>query len=132
MLFIKSYYKSIIWGLIIVFLLFTPGDKLPESRLLNFKGADKLIHIFLFTVFQFLVMLESQTVFTLLKLKRIMFLLLFTSLFAVSTEIIQQNFIEKRQGSIYDLFADVIGIIIALAAFVIYKKFTNQSYHQIS
>jgi VanZ family protein len=132
MAFIKTYYKSIIWGILIVFLLFTPGDKFPETKILNFKGADKLIHIILFMVFQFILFFEASKVVPSMKLKRIALLISITVLFAISTEIIQQSIIRKRTGSIFDLLADIIGIIVAYFLFIKFRSLTDRSFHPIS
>jgi hypothetical protein len=132
MTFIKFYYKSITWAIIIAYLLFTPGNELPKIKFLNFYGADKLIHIILFMVFQFLTLFDSLTLLHIIKLRKILLLIIITLSYAISSEIIQQFFIENRQGSVFDFIADMVGIILAYTLFLIYKNFKGRLYRPIS
>jgi VanZ family protein len=130
MKFIKSYYRTIIWAIIIAYLLFTPGNKLPKVKLFTFYGADKLIHIFIFMVFQFLLFLDGFARLQFLKVKRIINLIIITLTYATTTEVLQFFLIENRTGSIFDLIADIGGIIFAFTLFFIYWNFKDRFYRQ--
>lgn len=122
MAFIKIYYKSIIWAIGLMIVLFTPGNKLPHSRLLNFENADKLIHLVLFMGLCFLLFIDTWTREFSIKFRQVIFIVLSLLLFGISSEIIQHNFIKYRSGSILDFFADLTGILLACGFFYFLRK----------
>jgi VanZ family protein len=132
MTYIRNYYKSILWACVVAVLLFIPGNKLPHSKLLNFENSDKLIHLFLFIVLEFLLILETWVKAYALKSRQIILLIIITLIFAASTELVQQYFIEERQGSIFDYLADFIGVVMAYGIYLLSRKTINRFYRPIS
>jgi VanZ family protein len=132
MKFLKSYYKSIIWAIIVAFILFTSGDEIPKFKLLDLYGIDKLIHIILFMVFQFLLLFDSLNSMHFLNLRKIVLLVFIAIIYAGSSEIIQLIFIEKRQGSVFDFIADMVGVSLAYVIYLVYKRTKDRPYHPIS
>lgn len=121
-----KFWKSIFWAAIIAIGLFTPGDKFPENKLLQFENFDKILHLLIFGFFQFLILLEmhlSQVEFT---RKRIYLSLIISIGYAALTELVQYILISKRKGSLFDLFADLTGIMLALGLFFLIRKLINQ------
>lgn len=53
-MFLRSNLPGIAWALLILFLTGMPGEKVPESSLLDLPFFDKWVHAFLFLVLAFL------------------------------------------------------------------------------
>lgn len=129
--FLKSYYKSILWAIIIMVALFTPGNKLPHPNLLNFENSDKLIHLILFMGLCFLLLLDTHAEKYSIKFRQTIFIIIVSLLFAIGTEIIQGYLINYRTGSILDFVADSIGIFLACGFFYILQNFISRFYRPI-
>ena len=85
---------------------------------------DKLIHVFLFSVFFFLQSrgFALQDFFPFLKKHPVIFAFLFGLTLGAFTEIIQKYFIPMRSGSIYDFIANALGCLIGWGAFCRWRK----------
>lgn len=125
----KHFKLTLIWGLLIAIALFTPGDSIPESGLINIPHFDKVVHATLFLVLEWLVLLElhwrpgQRTTG-----KQIIRVSLVVTVFAISTELLQMISWVGRDGSVFDLLADLTGILLALAGIRPLKKFTDRFY----
>lgn len=115
-------YFTVIWSFVILFIVFIPGNKIPNhGEWMDIFQVDKIIHIFLFAPFSFSWLLKfhfSENI----NLRTISLIVLSGLLFAISTEIIQYYFIEGRNGNIADAIADVIGIFTGLIAYQFIRK----------
>ncbi|HVE98159.1 MAG TPA: VanZ family protein [Mycobacteriales bacterium] len=85
--------------------LFTP--EAPGPDLLDFRGADKVVHLGLFAV------LAAATIWRFGREPRAVAALLG---YAGASEVVQALWIEGRSGDVVDLVADVVGIALALSA----------------
>jgi hypothetical protein len=104
----KNYYKTIIWVLIMLYILFSPPSAIPKTGLFNLPHFDKFVHFTMFAALVFLFRIESAKSYPLQKIRRNLFLILFI-FFAGLSEVIQYEFIAGRSGSIHDFFADMVG-----------------------
>lgn len=120
----KRYYKIlifIVWSLLILKLLATPGSEF--SSVFDFPFDDKLIHALLFGVFMYLFMEAVEAYFAIHFSTLSIVGLAVTFGYTSSLEYLQ-NFIPDRTVSIYDTLAGIIGAVIAtlIIYFLDYKK----------
>ena len=121
-----KFWKSILWTIIIAFGLFTPGDKLPERRLFQIEHLDKILHLLIFGFLQFLILFDMHLSRVIITRKRIYLSVIICISYGIFTELIQYFLISKRKGSIFDWFADITGIVLALGFFFLTKKLIDQ------
>lgn len=129
--FLRTYYRSIIWLLLIMYALFTPGDKLPHSRLLNFENSDKLVHLILFMGLGFLLLFDTWFKSNRLIFRQLFLIITGSVLFAIISEIIQHTSISNRSGSIFDFYADLAGIVLGCILFYSMRNTISQFFRQI-
>ena len=102
-------------------LFFTPGKELPDVG--NWFGEfsfDKLLHTAIFCGMCFLFLAHAVLFYANeAAKKRVVLLTILFLLWAVATELIQSFLIEGRTGSLMDVFADAVGVLLA---FVLVKK----------
>ena len=105
--------SAIVWALVIFVLTVIPIDAAPKT----FQGSDKLAHLIIFSVLSFLVSGSIQ------KKSRNYLLVaaLLSVTFGTCTELLQ-NVVPGRKADIYDLIFNVIGSLIGLYLFKIYRK----------
>ncbi len=123
--FFKRYWKTTIWCLIMAYALFTPASKLPRFVFLKFPQSDKLIHISLFMLLEFLLLFETKLSVAELKSKRILLISTSAIIYGGLSEIIQLLFINGRSGSWFDFLADCVGIGLALLIYRSYVRLYN-------
>lgn len=119
-LFLKQYYKSILIGLLILWLSLT-GSNIPvPGRLLNIPYLDKLGHLGMYTVFSAVLLLDScrwradQNFHYLI--------LLIPLIFGALMEILQMTLTVSRKAEELDLVANIVGISAGLLMAYIIKK----------
>jgi VanZ family protein len=121
---LKTYYKTIIWFVIMVYLLFSPSSGLPKTGMLDFPHADKLVHGVMFAILSFVYAFDSEVAGRNLYKAALLFSAIGLA-FAALSEYIQHAFIPGRYGNVYDLLSDVAGIILGfLAYFILGRKMT--------
>jgi VanZ family protein len=124
MMVLKTYYKTIIWFVIMVYLLFSPSSGLPKTGMLDFPHADKLVHGVMFAILSFVYAFDSEVAGRNLYKAALLFSAIGLA-FAALSEYIQHAFIPGRYGNVYDLLSDVAGIILGfLAYFILGRKMT--------
>ncbi len=110
---IKQNYKSIVWAIIILILSvfrINTSDSIKEYLV---PHSDKLVHIFLYTVFSFLLLIETE------KSKQKYICLLYAFLYGVLMELFQHYFTIYRSFELYDILANTTGVLVG---FLIYKQ----------
>ena len=121
----------VLWTLFILIVVGIPGSYIPKPvsfwRLLS---PDKIVHIFLFGPFAFLLL---RYLFSLPELhSKIKFPLLLTFfigiIYATITELLQFFVFVGRNGNIYDAIADIIGVITGI---YIYQKWNRKKDNSI-
>jgi len=102
---------GIIWGIIILLLLGMPGDKLPGIYFLNIPYFDKIVHVFLFLIFVFLLKYGYTKQHSFKILKQYSFILSLSTgiLYGGLTEIFQGSIFQSRTSDLFDFTADVAG-----------------------
>ena len=112
---ILKFWKSVLWAVIILVLLLIPGDKIPESRLFNIPYIDKMAHFGIFSILEFLVLIDltasgfQQTLFR---------LTLIVLCYAALTELLQYT--TSRDPDWRDFVFDAAGIIAGRIVYWLY------------
>ncbi|MCX6304444.1 MAG: VanZ family protein [Bacteroidetes bacterium] len=113
--FLKYNRWAFLWGLFIILLTSIPGQSFPKlPGLLELVHPDKLIHLFIFSVYVFLQIkgFTMQPVFPLFRRHAVLISLLIGLFLAVGTELLQACCIPMRFASIYDFIANAAGCLI--------------------
>jgi VanZ family protein len=108
-LILRIYYRTIIWLVLMFYMLFSPGSGLPKTGIFNIPYFDKIVHFGMFSLLLFLFLYESQK-----SNKKAAFYIIYLSIFLIFSalsEVIQYKFIQGRSGNMYDFYADFIGLI---------------------
>ncbi len=114
---IKLHYKSIFWALLILILSVVRLNTSNSVKEFLIPHSDKLVHIFLYTVFSILLLMENK------KSKRNYFRLLFAISYGIVMELFQHYFTLYRSFELLDILANSTGV---LFGFFLYKKLNLQ------
>ncbi|MBN2484440.1 MAG: VanZ family protein [Bacteroidales bacterium] len=120
--FFKKFHKTIIWGIAMFYLLFSPSKALPKTGFFNIPHFDKLMHFGMFAILVFLMWLESGKAQNDKNRLRVYFSIS-AIFFAALSEIVQHNFIAGRSGNVLDFLADLAGF---LTGFIFYVFFWHK------
>jgi|WetSurMetagenome_2_1015567.scaffolds.fasta_scaffold1379047_2 VanZ family protein len=123
------YWKSILWLMLICYLLFLPGNRLPKEKIFQIPHIDKLIHAALFMILEFLLLLDTKIEISCIQLKLFLLINLSILFFGGITEVIQYLFIPQRTGSMVDLLADLSGMAVGVFLYGIYLRLINRFSH---
>lgn len=117
--FLINYSWAIIWGILMLLLMGLPSDNLPNTN--YFAGFDKLAHCGFFFVFTVFLLKGSilQSKGRGSKVKSFAIVFFVTSLLAFGTEGLQLYLSFGRQADWWDIFADYMGIGMALFAYIL-------------
>jgi VanZ family protein len=124
--FLRYHFPGILWIIVILVLTCIPGSLIPEiPSFMDLFQPDKLVHVFLFTVLVFLLLLGLRKQFpkpqtywfsTIIALNIGVFL-------GAITELLQgTELITGRRCSVYDFIANVAGCFLGWGIFVLWKK----------
>ncbi len=116
---------AIIWALIILLLTGLPGTYFPQIQSFwDWLSPDKVVHVFIFTVQMFLVLIAYRTQYLSgnTRLINTLLIILLVTVYALLTEVLQAYVFIGRDGNLYDFLADFVGILIGLLVFNLYKK----------
>jgi hypothetical protein len=111
---------GILWGVLILILISIPGNLLPQvPPFLSLFQPDKLVHLFLFTVYVYLWIygLKKQDNYIIAKRNAVFLAILNGVILGGGTEILQYFFIPGRLCSIYDFIANVAGCFVGWGLF---------------
>ena len=111
-MYLRIYWKVSLWSIIMTIILLVPPNKFPEGPVLPF--FDKIVHVFLFTVFAFLLTLGryKHTGNKVITLQSFIFMFLITTAFGAILELAQSWMALGREGSFTDIAADAAGFIL--------------------
>jgi VanZ family protein len=125
---IRQLLPSIIWSLIILWIICMPGNSIPKTPFINIPHFDKVVHAVIFAVLAFLVNygLYRQNN-TFIRKNHYTISIISGVIYGIITEWIQLKFIPGRSGEILDWVADVAGTIAGIIAFYLYLQFFPRS-----
>lgn len=123
---IKFQAFTLCWAVIILVLCNMPTQGI-SSNFVYFEGFDKIVHLGLFFVLTVLIFngLIRQSTNYQFKFSTIITIGFVTSLFGGLIEVIQWQYFTYRSGDWWDLFADTIGIAMAIFAFLLMGNKNN-------
>jgi len=117
--FLYNYSLAILWGILMLLLMGLPSSDLPNTN--YFEGFDKLAHCGFFFVFTTLLLrggiLQGKGRGS--KIKTFLIVFIITSALAFGTEAIQLYFSFGRMADWWDIFADYMGIGMALLSYLL-------------
>ena len=123
-LFIKQYYKSIIIGLLILWLSLSGSKTLIPGKMLNIPYIDKMGHFAMYAFFSAVLLLDSCRWRTSSHFRYV--ILLIPLFFGALMEIMQMTLTTSRKAETIDLVANIggvtAGIVIAHIALKILRK----------
>ena len=97
-----------------------PGNDLPGIATQN---LDKAIHIFFFFCFSFSAMVgfAKQSQYPKLHYDAIKYVIVIAVALTITTELLQHYVIPRRNFDLYDILADLVGMVLALVFFLFVK-----------
>ncbi|MFN2394246.1 MAG: VanZ family protein [Bacteroidales bacterium] len=113
---------SILWSVIIFFIIAIRGSRIPDSALFYIPHFDKLLHAGIFFVLSILLL------WGLLKQEKnkipvpYIITIVLCVIYGVATEFLQHFYVDGRSGEIADFAANTIGSLIGIAGFYYVKK----------
>ena len=117
--YIKKYWKTIIFSLIILILCILPQNDIPESRI-NIPHFDKILHFGVYFILAIIFSFELQKLYSIFS--KILIILIYSFILGAAIEIIQNYLIETRSGDWFDLIADIVGSIVGIGVFILLHK----------
>ena len=102
---------------LIVIGCFIPGNNLPKARVEN---LDKVLHSILFFLFSFSAIIGfiKQSQFPKIHFDAVKYVVGIGAILAIITEVIQHFIIPRRSFDVFDILADLVGIILAFCFFL--------------
>jgi len=112
---------ALIWTGTVAYLCLVQSNDLPRISIPNF---DKCVHTFFHFVFTFVWFLFFSKQLKIDSiLKPLLYSLLFSFLFGVTIELIQQFETTTRSGDVLDVVANLIGATLAVFAVILFNKY---------
>lgn len=122
--FIRQNKLSLLWAGCILLLTGLPGNYFP--RVVSFWewiSPDKLVHLFMFMVLAFVMMFDRRKQYTGKNKRYVVILVLgFGVFYGALTEILQYYVFVRRHGSIYDFYANTLGIVAGIGLFILLRR----------
>ena len=109
--FAGSFWKTILWVLVIFVLSFLPGKAFEKITLFDFSYQDLIVHFIMYAVFTVLLIKELSSKKSAHPLKKAGWIipLLACAVLGVVTEIVQYLWIAGRSGSLSDFILNMCG-----------------------
>ncbi len=124
-MFLRHNLPAILWGIVILVLCSFPGNNLPRISFNFIIPLDKVIHILIFGVFCFLLILgfTKQYTFKFLHTNPILFATVVSIFYGILIEVLQEYVFTGRSFELMDIVADSSGSFISiLIYYILFKK----------
>ena len=118
-------YAAIFWSILIIYFCLKNANDL---RHINIVGFDKVIHVvfhFVFTVLWFLYV-QKKFIST-KKIRLALGSFVFSFLFGIVIEIMQETFTTTRSADLFDILANLLGAFLGLASVFLFGNYKKQS-----
>ena len=127
--FLKGFYKSLIWGLIILFICLIPSNKVDNVRLFNFDHFDKIVHFLFYYILTLIFYADIFKYFKAPGKKYFIYLyvVLIPLFWGIIIELLQYYVVASREGSIFDIAANICGIIAGSFTVLILRNYLPKS-----
>ncbi|HBF87914.1 MAG TPA: hypothetical protein DDX39_04650 [Bacteroidales bacterium] len=116
-----KYWKSILWTVIVFVLSSVSGNDLNKIPTFDIPHLDKIVHFVMYFVLSFFLFIDF-TKRDNIKTTIVFYILLFSFLYGVSMEFMQEYVFEKRSASIFDTLANLSGSIVSILLLTIFYK----------
>ena len=115
-MFWKSYRWVFIWSLFIFIVCIIPSNRFPSTSFIVIKHIDKYVHVLMFLVLNILSInaIKKATALAVLNNKILFISFSYSMVYGLFIEFIQHLFIKGRNADLYDILADLIGVIIGM------------------
>lgn len=120
---------ALAWAFLTMLLMGLPGTYFPEvTTFWEWLTIDKIVHVFIFGIQALLLLFafDEQYFSGKYRLVFIWLILLVTTLFALSTEVMQVYVFKGRDGNLYDFIADVVGVLTGLLAYILHNNYKKK------
>jgi VanZ family protein len=113
----KRFWPGIIWFVVLLVLICTPGNHLPSSKFLIEISFDKMVHVGAFALLAWLFYYPVAKTDWPAAVKRhyLIKICVSTIIWGLATELIQRYFIPNRSFDMADWLADSMGAVLAFA-----------------
>ena len=131
-MFKKPLLPGLVWTLIIALLTLLPGNYIPRvTNLLDWLSPDKLVHLFLFGTYTYLLLegFKRQRRYSFLHKHPVIISLIIGIVFAVFTETMQKLVVSGRNGNVYDFLADILGCLLGYACWYTIRRIGKKNLH---
>ncbi|KPK86975.1 MAG: hypothetical protein AMS27_03855 [Bacteroides sp. SM23_62_1] len=120
--FIKDFWKTIVWAVIIIILSCLPDDHIESQKWNILPHQDKILHFLFYSILSILFIREYQKHSRRPELNSVIFAISFVFIIAFGTilEIIQEKFVRSRNGELMDLLFDIFGFVLAFLSLYLY------------
>ena len=119
------FWIALCWTGVVLFFCLAPSNDIPA---VNIHNLDKLVHAFFHFVFTILWFLFfKKQVKKKNQLKLLVVAVVFSVLFGIGIEILQDQFTTSRNGDFFDVLANFMGAVIAFSFVLFAKKIKNRS-----
>lgn len=110
------------WSVIIVIASLNSSENLIEIKF-DIPGLDKMVHFVMYGILSFLLLWTGEKVSkTRLELQNLLVVILVSSGFGILMEILQKTLTTVRNFDIYDIIANIIGVLLGCGVYVIRFK----------
>jgi len=110
------FWKPLLWLALICYALFIPASELPENPFLKIPHLDKMVHFMLFFFFFFFLLRPFKK----LKTPYYFWATVISATMSVLLEVIQHTITPSRESDVYDLAANIAGLLAALLFFKLF------------
>jgi len=123
-MFIKNYWKTIIWAAIIAVLSSIPGDDVSKIKILNIPYMDKIAHLGIYFILSFLFLFEAHRNSYTSKTNKIFIvvIIIICIFYGIIMEFLQFFLFQERSAEFLDIIANSTGSVFSLAVFLYLKN----------
>lgn len=116
---IRKNILSISTALAILYLSLASSETLNKIPVFHFQGMDKIVHFGMYSVFMGIILFENRK--RINPGKQLLFVALIPLFFGAMLELLQSWLTTSRTGSIYDLIANLTGILFSVTVYLLLK-----------
>lgn len=120
-MFLKYNLGGILWILLIFIACSTPGEQLPPAPFFDF---DKLVHLFFYGTLQLLLLrgFYLQNQFVALRKHYLPITFIISAGYGILIEVLQGHVFRNRSFDLYDMAANIVGVILAILCWILFFK----------
>lgn len=121
-MFLKYNIFTILWAILLLFMVLIPGDLLPDSKSGSFTGLDKLVHVFFFSILILLMIVgfSKQYEYQKLRYNAVGFSLGISVIYGLIMES-AQSLVPGRNVELLDVVANTSGCLIGIGLFYLFN-----------